>query len=242
MNPLIADGQSGTGLTERKRTESIQPSRCPLVVVLLAFHLILATGASSAVSPVARTGVEECWDADGNAISCAGTGQDGELQRGLIWPSPRFTDHGDGTVIDNLTGLIWLQDANCFGARTWDQALSDANSLSDGQCGLADGSVGGDWSLANVNELRSLMSFGDFFPVIARGHPFIAVDVGAIDNWTSTTGSSTGNAIWVSFGDGTTLQGLKTESHAVWPVRAGQFIYVDAFESGGTSAWMISVP
>ncbi len=30
------------------------------------------------------------------------------------WPDPSFTDRGDGTVKDNLTGLIWLKDANCL--------------------------------------------------------------------------------------------------------------------------------
>ena len=30
-------------------------------------------------------------------------------------PSPRFTDNNDGTVTDNLTGLVWLKNANLFG-------------------------------------------------------------------------------------------------------------------------------
>ena len=50
----------------------------------------------------------------------------------MAWPNPRFTDNSDGTVTDNLTGLIWLKDANCFGDRTWISALSDANGLASG--------------------------------------------------------------------------------------------------------------
>ena len=42
-------------------------------------------------------------------------GDDGALQKGVAWPNPRFTDNGNGTVTDNLTGLIWLKNANCFG-------------------------------------------------------------------------------------------------------------------------------
>ena len=38
---------------------------------------------------------------------------DGALQAGRVWPAPRFQDNEDGTVTDNLTGLMWLQDANC---------------------------------------------------------------------------------------------------------------------------------
>ena len=40
-------------------------------------------------------------------------------QYGVAWPvsvPTRFTDHGNGTVTDKLTGLMWLMDAGCFGA------------------------------------------------------------------------------------------------------------------------------
>ena len=30
------------------------------------------------------------------------------------WPSPRFIDNLDGTVTDDLTGLMWLKDTNCI--------------------------------------------------------------------------------------------------------------------------------
>ena len=53
-----------------------------------------------------------------------GTRDDGALQRGVTWPSPRFTDNGDGTVTDNLTGLIWLKDANYDGEKRWTNALT----------------------------------------------------------------------------------------------------------------------
>ena len=38
------------------------------------------------------------------------TGDDGYFEKGVAWPAPRFTDNGDGTVTDNLTGLIWLKN------------------------------------------------------------------------------------------------------------------------------------
>ena len=53
----------------------------------------------------------------GQTVSYA-LGDDGDLQKGVMWPVPRFTDNGSGTVTDNLTGLIWLKDANCFGSQT----------------------------------------------------------------------------------------------------------------------------
>ncbi|OGW13930.1 MAG: hypothetical protein A2035_03980, partial [Nitrospirae bacterium GWA2_42_11] len=48
-----------------------------------------------------KTGQTTCYDNSGIIVACAGTGQDGDLQRGVAWPSPRFTDNGDGTVTDN---------------------------------------------------------------------------------------------------------------------------------------------
>ena len=67
----------------------------------------------------------------------------------LQWPDPRFRDNNNGTVRDKLTGLIWLQDADCFGMQAWHAALKSANLLADGQCGLTDGSGVNDWRLPN---------------------------------------------------------------------------------------------
>ena len=50
------------------------------------------------------------------------TGDDGDLEKGVTWPNPRFTNNGNGTVTDNLTGLIWLRNANAFSTRTWEHA------------------------------------------------------------------------------------------------------------------------
>jgi hypothetical protein len=88
-----------------------------------------------------------------------GPGGNGALQRGVPWPKPRFTDNGNGTVTDNLTGLIWLKDANCFGTRGWTDALNDCNNLKHGSCGLTDFSSTGDWRLPNRKELESLLDF-----------------------------------------------------------------------------------
>lgn len=91
--------------------------------------------------------------------SSYGTNDDGALKKGVTWPSPRFTDNINGTVTDNLTGLIWLKNANCFGVQ-WTAALKDIGSLANGQCGLTDGSTAGQWRLPNVRELESLVNVG----------------------------------------------------------------------------------
>src|SRR5882724_6155830 len=75
-------------------------------------------------------------------------GDDGDIQAGVEWPNPRFKDMRDGTVKDNLTGLLWLQNVDCGGNnKPWLDALTFANTLASGLCGLRDGSVAGDWRL-----------------------------------------------------------------------------------------------
>jgi hypothetical protein len=51
-----------------------------------------------------KTGQTACQDNLGNLIGCAATGQDAEYQRGS---TVSFLDNSDGTVKDNLTGLLW---------------------------------------------------------------------------------------------------------------------------------------
>jgi Protein of unknown function (DUF1566) len=114
------------------------------------------TPVSAAPSPVPQTGQTASYAA----------GDDGAQQKGVAWPTPRFTDNNNGTITDNLTGLIWLKNANCFGQKMWGQALTDANALADGDCGLTDDSVASDWRLPNINELHSLIDFGTLSPAL----------------------------------------------------------------------------
>lgn len=123
-----------------------------------------------------RTGQGEaatCWNAAGTSVPCATTGQDGESRKGVALPSPRFTAPGNGTVTDNLTGLIWLQNANCWGPKLQATALTLANGLASGQCGLTDGSTAGQWRLPNIKELESLIDINQKTPALTPGHQFL---------------------------------------------------------------------
>ncbi len=149
------------------------------------------------------------------------TGDDGYFKKGVAWPVPRFTDNGDGTVTDNLTGLIWLKNANCFKKRTWDNALIDCNGFSSGSCGLTDGSRAGDWRLPNVKELQSLMDYGEYNPALPSVHPFTGVQSSYY--WSSTAYVGSTDLDWgVSLYNGF-VSGLDNTYYYfyVWPVRGG---------------------
>jgi hypothetical protein len=158
------------------------------------------------------------------------TGDDGGLEKGVSWPSPRFTDNSNGTVTDNLTGLIWLKDANCSGARGWTNALSYCNSLAHGSCSLTDESSAGDWRLPHCKELVSLLDLAYNSPALAdtagtskwsSGDAFTNVQLNYY--WSSTTYAGDTDYAWfIRLTDGDVHYGDKDTSYYVWPVRGGQ--------------------
>lgn len=188
---------------------------------------------------VPRTGQATCYDVAGAVTTCGtgiGLGQDGDLQLGVTWPNPRFTKNADGTVTDNLTALVWLEDANCAnGATNWSSALSFANTLFDGStghnggdCGLSDGSVAGQWRLPHLHELHTLVHYELVFPAVpdtagtgqwSEGDPFS--DVVSDYYWTSTTVAASNDTAWeVLISSGNISGSIKTDvTNYVWLVR-----------------------
>ena len=174
---------------------------------------------SDGPSPVSKTGQTTSY-----AI-----GDDGDLQRGVALVSPRFTDNNDGTVTDNQTGLIWLKEANCFGLRNWNEALTDCNGLASGSCGLTDGSNVGDWRLPSKKELISLTQDDYYNPALpnttgtgqwSEGDPF--TNVQSFRYGSSTTCAFDTDFTWnvyVSYGE--VSNGLKSNNSYLWPVRGG---------------------
>jgi hypothetical protein len=160
----------------------------------------------------------------------APNGSDGNLQKGVAWPNPRFTDNNNGTVTDNLTGLIWLKNANFFGVRNWETALTDCNTLAANGMTLTDGSVAGDWRLPNVKELQSLIDFAYANPALSNaagtgqwlaGNPFDNVQ--SIYYWSSTAYAGSTNHAWIVYLDyGVANNADKINNLYVWPVRGGQ--------------------
>lgn len=108
-----------------------------------------------------RTGQRTCYDQKGNIIEHTGTGQDGDLQCGAVWPEPRFTENGDGTVSDHLTGLMWLQNGNCLGTLSWQAAVNAVAALNDSlessKCDQLRAKYD-DWFLPDILQLEALFN------------------------------------------------------------------------------------
>ncbi len=173
-------------------------------------------------APIPQTGQTTCYDIAGLAITCTGTGQDGELQNGMPWPNPRFTDNANGTITDNLTGLIWLKNANCYSTQTWETAVASARTLANGSCELTDSSTTGQWRLPSRNELESLMNAKQPTTATwlnAQGFTSVQIDV----YWSSSNFAYGSNSAWsVNMINGVLFNSYKALNHFVWPVRSGQ--------------------
>ncbi|MBF0353602.1 MAG: DUF1566 domain-containing protein [SAR324 cluster bacterium] len=71
--------------------------------------------------------------------------------------TPSYTDNGNSTVTDNVTGLMWQKEDD-GSTRTWDNAGTYCSGLS----------LGGysDWRLPTPRELQSIVSYGTYNPAI----------------------------------------------------------------------------
>ena len=138
-------------------------------------------------------------------------GDDGDLQMGVPWLDPRFTDKLDGTVIDTLTGLTWTQNANLYGQVALSAALTSCSSCTEG--GYTD------WRLPNVRELESLIDYGGpQYSKLPTGHPFTAPSGPWYFYWSSTSQGLT-SAFCISFENGF-VWSMGGSNH-VWCVRGG---------------------
>lgn len=127
----------------------------------------------------------------------------------------RYVDCGNGTVTDTVTGLIWLQKADCFALANYSAANQKAAGLKEGDCRLTDGSSPGDWRLPTKDEWSA---------TIAR-----AVALGCESSGTGTPPSLTNDAGTACHGDGSTSSFAGVASDLYWSSTT--------FEAFPSNAW-----
>lgn len=133
--------------------------------------------------PVVDTGQTACYDDDGPAIACPAEndpfyGQDAQHTGN----ASSYTDNGDGTVSDNVTGLMWQQSADTDG----DGDIDAADKLTYAEAGAYCDNLTlvnhDDWRLPNIKQLYSLIDFSGTDPSGYEGTdtsgliPFIDTD------------------------------------------------------------------
>jgi hypothetical protein len=79
--------------------------------------------------------------------------------RGGNYPDQSFTDNNDGTITDNVTGLMWQKE---------DDNYASSTGTDSGIIYCEEFSLGGysDWRLPNIKELRSLIDYSKSSPAI----------------------------------------------------------------------------
>jgi hypothetical protein len=209
--------------------------RLPLLVPLLAaVGLLVATAhdadAGARRSRPLKTGQITCWDSDGIVISCARTGQDGDLRRG---ENRAYLDKGDGTIRDLRTALMWeklsddLTIHDVDNAYEWDSAFDKIAALNTPPCFASFC----DWRLPNRFELETLINLGAVNPAVSA--PFNANCAAgcsvltcsctfASHYWSSSSIQSDTKSAWsVEFFYGSNYSDSKTVLRLVRAVRGG---------------------
>lgn len=162
-------------------------------------------------------------------IPCAGTGQDGEHQRGVALS---YRDPGVGTIEDTRTGLTWEK-------QSWDSSVNDHNLVYTwagalakiAALNVAEFAGFSDWRLPNRAELDSLVSSAAAYPAVDPSFnvscmPGCTVLTCSCTNseryWTSTTFEPVPGYAWdVEFGLGQVSADFKTETLHARAVRGG---------------------
>jgi hypothetical protein len=128
--------------------------------------------------------------------------------------SPRFTNNGNGTVTDNATGLMWLENPSSLFV-TWSKTLGAAI----GECEQFSRAGHTDWRLPNINELFSIINRGREYPACYYD---LYTDRFSYPYWTSTSVYGINNSFWtISFTRGEVSYDQSSNAHDMWPVRGG---------------------
>jgi len=139
-----------------------------LLILILALGLGMNPQRSRAQSKsyaIVDTGQTVCYNSTGTAITCpakgsAFYGQDAQYTGN----APSYTNNGNGTITDNITGLIWQQTADSNGDGTINSSDKLTYTAAGTYCeNLVLGSQT-DWQLPSIKQLYSLIKFNGTDP------------------------------------------------------------------------------
>ncbi len=131
----------------------------PLSLSMAASFLLTTVAFAEAPYPVPDTMQDTCYGAT-DAIDCPAPGEAFYGQDAQVATAPAsYTDNGDGTVTDNVTGLMWAKtpDLNGDGEILADDKLSYEAALTGAE--TFDLAGHDDWRVPTIKEMYSLMDF-----------------------------------------------------------------------------------
>ena len=199
-------------------------------VLITAASPMLASIASTSGTPPAQRGANTQATKGGNAAG----GARGRAAAPCGNKAKRYTDCGNGTVTDSLTGLVWLKQATCLPSADFEAAKKAVAGLKNGDCMLTDGSSPGDWRLPTQKDWETTMEkaldMGCSGPTLTNDAgtgclsegPSSFTGAEADYYWSSTTLEGQDRAYFGDIDHGHVLNGAFTTPLRVWPVRGGQ--------------------
>ena len=178
-------------------TDALKPLRLALFVAYLSFIAIFAACKDEIAEIVATDNLEQINYSNltypivdtKQGFSYDNTSQmtspvEGEAFYGqdaqYTGNAPSYSDNGDGTITDNVTGLTWTQEISRSPV-SWEQASGYCDTLSTG--GYSD------WRLPTVKELWSIRDFSMGWPWIDTDYFYLVGDgseLGQHHSWTAT--------------------------------------------------------
>ncbi len=123
-----------------------------------------AAAESGPTYPIVDTGQSACYN-DSISTTCPGAGaafygQDAQHSGN----SPSYTNNGNGTVTDNVTGLMWQQSPNTDGDSDIDAADKLTYTAAGSYCTNLTLAGHSDWRLPDIKTLYSLIDFSGTDP------------------------------------------------------------------------------
>lgn len=155
---------------------------CLSLIALVVLLLPQCSTAQTRRYPIVDTGQTTCYD-DNSIIDCpppgtAFSGQDAQV----AGHSASFTNNQNGTITDNVTGLIWQQSPDTDGDGDIDAADKLTYAAAGSYCTNLSLAGQSDWWLPDIKQLYSLIAFSGTDPSGYNGpdmsllNPFIDDD------------------------------------------------------------------
>ena len=185
------------------------------LIIALLFTVCLSVPTLAFTLP--DTGQTKCYQTVSpyDEISCAGTGQDGAYNANPV----SYSDNGDGTVTDDVTGLMWQKEDDNQNYN-WYQASGiyepNYNPSSMNVCGSLNLGGYSDWRLPSKKELMGIVDYSIPSPGPTLDQAIFPNTNAKVNDiyWshTSYTGSSNNEAWRVTFHDATVKANVKSNN------------------------------